>query len=196
MCSFYPNRLINAIEGAMLICPNGETAERVRQLCRYGIDSATFRDTDGEISPSSDIPEVGWAASLSQLHAAVGLATATTAASRLLRVGQIAEKLHKACRDVKAFRPIQPVLGSQPAYWVFLLLAENRNELKLHLASAGIHTTQLHQRNDVYSGFHAAKRDLPGTSRLQREVLALPCGWWLTDNDLLRLTEALASAPR
>lgn len=192
--SFYPNRLVSAIEGAALVCPNAETAERARRLRRYGVDTATFRDKRGEINPISDIPEVGWSANLSQLHSAVGLATARTAMARLARVQEIAQELHAATAKASDFRPVRPIQGAVPSYWVFLLLAKNRDRLQQHLLAHGIKTTQLHQRNDVYSGFHAERRALRGTDQLMDQVLALPCGWWLTDDDLYRLIGALASA--
>lgn len=195
VCSFYPNRLINAIEGAVLICPSAETAERARRLRRYGIDSATFRDSRGEIDAKSDITEIGWAGSLSQLHAAVGLETAATASTRLTRVRQIAERLNEASSGTKAFWPVQPVANAKPAFWVYLVLTPNRDKLKQHLLNAGIHTTQLHQRNDVYSGFHATQRKLPGTDRLAAQLLALPCGWWIDEAGLDRMFSALVSAP-
>ena len=192
--SFYPNRLVNALEGAALACPNAEAAGYARRLRRYGVDPTTFRARNGEIDPRSDIPEVGWSASLSQLHAAVGLTTLRTATPRLARIRELAQALHDACADASGFRPVRPLGAAAPAYWVFLLLAEDRESLKNHLAGLGIQTTRLHQRNDVYSGFHAEPRALPGTDLLMRQILALPCGWWVTHEDQARLTAALASA--
>lgn len=196
VCSFYPNRLVNALEGAVLVCPDVAVAERARRLRRYGVNSGTFRDAHGEIDPASDIPEIGWAASLSQLHAAVGLATSATAPARLMRVRRIADRLHEAAAGATSFCSVRPLAGAVPAYWAFLLLAQDRDVLRQHLLDAGIRTTQLHQRNDVYSGFRAVRRELPGTGRLMEQVLALPCGWWVGEDELDRMTDALSSAPR
>ncbi|WP_169196995.1 aminotransferase class V-fold PLP-dependent enzyme [Devosia sp. MC1541] len=196
VCSFYPNRLVNALEGAVLVCPDGAVAARARRLRRYGVNSKTFRDTRGEIDPASDVSEIGWAGSLSQLHAAVGLATATTAPARLTQVRRIADRLHEAAAGATSFRPVRPLAGALPSYWVFLLLAQDRDGLRQHLLDKGIRTTQLHQRNDVYSGFRAVQRDLPGTSRMMEQVLALPCGWWVGEDELDRMTGALSSASR
>lgn len=196
VCSFYANRLVNALDGAVLVCSEMALAERARRLRRYGIDGETFRSPSGEINPASDIPEIGWAGSLSQLHAAVGLASIASAPARLTQIRRAADRLHDASVNATRFRPVRPLAGAFPSYWVFLLLAQDRDRLRQNLLDSGIRTTQLHQRTDCYTGFRAAQRDLPGTSRMMEQVLALPCGWWVADAELDRMAEALASASR
>ena len=67
--SFYANRQVNGIDGAALVCPNPDVAERARRLRRFGIDSYNFRTSDGEIDPKLDVPEIGFPASLANINA-------------------------------------------------------------------------------------------------------------------------------
>ena len=69
--SFYANRQVNAIEGAALLCCNEEAAATARKLRRFGIDQSRFRDPLGEIDPQSDISEIGRAATLPNVNAAL-----------------------------------------------------------------------------------------------------------------------------
>jgi dTDP-4-amino-4,6-dideoxygalactose transaminase len=73
------------------------------------------------------------------------------------------------------------------------VLSENRDALLMHLKAHGIKSSIFHQRNDWYTGFGTPRADLPGTELVMSQLLALPCGYWLTDaqiNELIfRVTE-------
>jgi perosamine synthetase len=190
--SFYPNRQLNALEGGALVCPDAATAERARRLRRFGIDAPRFRDARGEIDPASDIPEIGWSAAFSQLNAAVGLAHLPELAPRLARQREVAARLHDGLSGLAGIASVTPPPGATGTYWGFLLLAERRDALLQTLKSAGIAASMLHQRNDGYSGFATpAQRALPGTDAFADRMLALPCGWWLDDEQVLRLLDVV-----
>lgn len=178
--SFYPNRQINALEGAALICPDAETAARAMRLRRFGIDARSFRGPDGEINPSSDIPELSSAASFSHVSASLALEQLSGLEARRLATRHNAQMLEAALQNLNGLRIIRGASGGESAYWALLALAEQRDRLAVALKQSGIQVSRLHQRNDGYSGFGAAPRDLPGTSEFMDQVLAIPCGWWLT----------------
>lgn len=182
--SFYPNRQVSALEGGALACRQPGMAERARRLRRFGIDPSTFRNQNGEINAASDITEIGWSASFSQLGAAVGLQHLATLPERLARVRAIAQRYRLAFAAIDELVPVDTTPGGEAAYWGFLILARRRDALLTALKAAGIQVSMLHHRNDDYSGFRAQRRDLPGTDEFMRGVLALPCGWWLSDDQV------------
>lgn len=192
--SFYPNRQINAIEGGALTCPDEATAQRARSLRRFGIDAANFRDQLGEINANVDIPELGWSATFNQLNAAVGLAHLPELAEQSRRTRANAAFLRDAIRGLPGIRAVEALPGAEPAYWGFLILAERRDHLLSILKSHSVHASRLHQRNDSYSGFNAARRLLLGTGALMDQLLALPCGWWLSEVEMLRIAALLRRA--
>lgn len=189
--SFYPNRQINAIDGGALACPDDATAQRARRLRRFGINARTFRDRLGEIDPASDIAEVGWSASFNHLGATLGLTQLPFLSGRLARTCRNARRLRDQLGNLARVRPIVSRIGDEPAYWAFLTLVDERDQLLAALKLRGIHSSRLHHRNDDYSGFAAERRNLPGTNQLMSQVLALPCGWWLTDEQLDDLVQAV-----
>ncbi len=189
--SFYPNRQLNAIEGGALCCPDATVAARAARLRRFGIDGPTFRDAMGEINPGSDIPEIGATASFSQLNAAVGLEQLATLDAQLERTRAVAQRLQRELKDVPGIQVVQALPGANPAYWALLLLAQERDSLMAALKRRGIDCSMLHWRNDAYTGFRAIKRPLPGTDRFMQQCLALPCGWWLSDEHGQFITDAV-----
>ena len=186
--SLYPNRQINGIDGGMLATPDAATAARAARLRRFGIDTQSFRDTRGEINPVSDVCEIGWSAALSHLNAAVALAQLNTLEDRLARTQVVAARLTAGLCGLHRLHPVRPMAGATPAFWGLFVQSEQRDALLAHLKSHGVKPSILHQRNDWYSGFGTPRADLPGTAMVMDQILALPCGWWLTDaqiDDLL-----------
>lgn len=185
--SLYPNRQINGIDGGMLATPDAATAARATRLRRFGVDATSFRDERGEINPESDVPEIGSSAALNNLNAAVALSQLTTLSDRMARTFAVAGHLSNALSGLCRLRPVRPVRSATPAFWGFLVLSENRDELLMHLKAQGIKSSIFHQRNDWYTGFGKPRAELPGTELVMNQLLALPCGWWLTDNQINEL---------
>lgn len=183
--SFYPNRQINATEGGALVCKSSENAEKARRLRRFGINFNSFRSTDGEISPTSDITDIGWGMTLNNLCAGLGFAQLDSASMRSERVKQNAAYLSESLQGVSGLTAVPVLKGAVAAYWVFLVLVENRDRVMREMKRRGIMVSKVHQRNDVYTGFHADRKfDLPNTDYLQDHILGIPCGWWLDTADM------------
>jgi len=193
--SFYANRQLNGIEGAALVCPDRDTADRAQKLRRFGIDTGRFRTPDGEIDSSLDVPEIGLPASLTNVHAALALRAMDDLDLRMARNRANAAFLAAALADVANLNFTIERSGANGVFWAALVRSSDRVELMAWLKAAGIPCSRLHQRNDRYTGFGARTRILPGTSLLEQEMLALPSGWWLSKDDLDRIVGAVRSAP-
>lgn len=192
--SFYPNRQLNGIEGGALVC-RPEDADRARRLRRFGIDTARFRTPDGEIDPMLDVHEIGTSASLPHVNAVLALQGCDDLDERIGRNRQNARHLREALGDVDELQFIEEVEGARGVFWVALVRSPRRDALMAQLKASGIQCSRLHHRNDRYSGFNAVPRDLPGTDVMEREMFALPAGWWLSQDDLAQIVDvARASA--
>lgn len=185
--SLYPNRQINGIDGGLLATPDATTAARATRLRRFGVDATSFRDARGEINPESDVVEIGWSAALNNLNAAVALSQLNTLSVRMTRTSAVATRLASVLSGYSQLRPVQPLPDTAPAFWGFLVLSEHRDALLEHLKAHGIKASIFHQRNDWYTGFGTPRADLPGTELAMSQLLALPCGWWLTDAQVSEL---------
>jgi perosamine synthetase len=197
--SFYPNRQINTTEGGALVCKDPAMAARARKLRRFGIDAASFRNSAGEINPASDIPEIGWAATMNNLCAALGCTQLSEVEERMratrANAAELLRRLEATPEIASHVKVIAPLSGAQPAYWTLLLLVEQRDQVLLSMKKQGVHVSIMHQRNDIYSGFQQdAIAILPQTDYLQEHVMAIPCGWWLSEDDLGAIVTALQNA--
>jgi len=193
--SFYPNRQINCAEGGALICKSEDMANEARKLRRFGIDPASFRNRIGEISPSADIPRIGWSLTMNNLNAALGYAQLKTVRDRTLKAQANAAILRRYIGDLDGLQIIHVDHGVMAAYWVFLILIDNREIVLERLKIRGINASSLHFRNDKYSGFRKSPFPdlLKNTEYLQEHILALPCGWWLNEADLVIIRDELVN---
>lgn len=193
--SFYPTRQINTTEGGALVCKHPEMAARARKLRRFGIDSTTFRTIDGEINPTSDVPEIGWSFTMNNLCAALGCAQLPTAESRVTKTRRNVALLERRLIGLPGIQAVPLGEGVLPAYWGLLLFANHRDDVLRALKGKDVMASTMHMRNDLYSGFHATGGDsLQNTRYLQDHILGLPCGWWLTDSDLEAISLAVEHA--
>ena len=182
--SFYPNRQINGVDGGALVCRTETDYARAMRLRRYGIDSARFRDAQGEIDPDCDVAELGYAATFNNLSSAIAYAQLGGLAERSARTLRNARWLTAALGDLPGLQLVPPLAGAAPAYWSLLTLVDRRDAVLARLKHAGIAASRLHYRNDRYSGFRARSGRLDGTDRFMDHTLSLPCGWWLSEADL------------
>jgi dTDP-4-amino-4,6-dideoxygalactose transaminase len=189
--SFYANRQVNGVEAGALVCASEDDAARARRLRRFGVDPAGFRDSRGEIDPAADVAEIGFPASLNDVNARLALHSLETLDERLAASRANARSLAEASKAT-GLRPIGWADDSAPAFWTFLLRSEQRDAQLARFKDLGIAASGLHQRNDRYSGFAASRRRLPGTDTLERELFALPVGWWLNPVQITFLAQAIA----
>jgi perosamine synthetase len=191
--SFGPVRHITTGEGAAIFFADAETAERARWLKRYGIHQPTFRDDLGEIDPTSDIVEPGPNSYLNNLAAAIGIAQLRTAEEVVDRHRANGAFYDQALAGISGIELIRRRPDSASAYWVYTLLAQDREALLRRLKNAGIGCSRLHLRNDVYSAFGTGRVDYPGVADFSARRLCIPSGWWVSDDDRERIVETILS---
>ena len=188
--SFYPNRQLNGIEGGAIVC-RPQDVDRARRLRRFGINTARFRTPDGEIDPMLDVPEIGVSASLPHVNATLALKGCDDLDERIGLNRRNVTQLREALADVTDLRFVEELPGARGVFWVALVRSQRRDALMARLKASGVQCSRLHHRNDRYSGFDAASRDLPGTDVMEREMFALPAGWWLSQDDLARIVDVV-----
>lgn len=185
--SLYPNRQINGVDGGLLATPDLASAERATRLRRFGIDAHTFRDARGEINKNSDVSEIGWSFALNNLNAAIALSQLNTLSNRIKHTRSVADLLTSALGGLSKIRVVQHIKNAIPAFWGFFILCEQRDALLDYLKSHRIKSSVFHHRNDLYTGFGTPRADLPGTELVVNQLLALPCGWWMTKDQVREL---------
>jgi dTDP-4-amino-4,6-dideoxygalactose transaminase len=186
--SFGPVRHLTCGEGAALVSATDEDFERARWLRRYGIHQPSFRLPGGDLNPDSDIPVAGFNFPLNNIAAAIGLAQLADVDRLIARHRENGRYFDQALAGIAGVSLLSRRADSESAYWAYSFRAQRRADLLRKLHEQGIGAQRLHLRNDRYGCFAGAGGGpLPGVEVFDAENVAIPCGWWVSEEDRSRI---------
>jgi len=194
--SFQAIKHISTGDGGALSFLNRDDYERGRKLKWFGIDREATKDSSGNWRGSRwdcVIPEAGYKFHMNNLAAALGLEQLKYADSIIKTHRDNADYYLKNLKDIPGINLPDISKDIEPAWWVFMLFAQKRDELSKKLNECNINSSLLHVRNDVYECFGDAKIELPNVSRFQSSELCIPCGWWVTPEDREYIVKVIKS---
>lgn len=197
--SFQAIKALTCGDGGALLCPDAETTERARLLRWYGLD----RRSAADFRCAQDITEAGYKYHMNDISAAVGLANMGAARAGVSAARRCAERLSEALAGIPGITLPPPDPGA--SWWLYTVLVEpsiidgqqrdNVASLKAHLAARGIDSSPVHRRNDAHTAFKRAtgiyRYGLRGVNAFADRELAIPCGWWVDDDAIIRVAQAV-----
>jgi perosamine synthetase len=176
-------------DGGILVCKDADDFARAKKLKWFGLDREATKDVNGEWKGQRwevDIKEAGYKYHMNNISAAIGL-------SQLPHIDRIVNghkqnaALYTELLTSKLITPMTVVDGTDPSHWVFTCLLDeslDRDTVILELKSHGIDAGLVHTPNHNYTCFAESMCDLPETNRFANHQISLPCGWWLTSDDV------------
>jgi dTDP-4-amino-4,6-dideoxygalactose transaminase len=193
--SFQAIKALTTGDGGALICPDEDETERARLLRWYGLDRRSSQD----FRCKQDIQEVGYKYHMNDLSAALGLANLPQVPRLLRRQRYYANIYGAALRGLEGV--IVPPSVATPgvrdedsAWWLFTLLVSDRDGFIGYLAERGIDASPVHARNDGHMAFSEVELKSPprpGVDFFAAHEVAIPAGWWLTEEDAARVCDAV-----
>lgn len=188
--SFQAIKHLTTVDGGALICKTPENTERARLLRWYGLD----RTQGDSFRCSQDIQEPGFKYHMNDVAAAIGLANIADVeqivADHRYNATYYDNKLSKA--DGQAIVLPAPDEGS--SWWLYTLCVGNRDAFIEFMKARGVDCSQVHRRNDVHPGFTRrtyGHMSLPGVDYFADHEVAIPVGWWLTEQDRQQVVTAV-----
>jgi dTDP-4-amino-4,6-dideoxygalactose transaminase len=184
--SFQAIKFVTTCDGGALVCKQPD-ADRARLLRWYGMS----RRVSGDARVQQPILDAGYKFHMNDVAAAVGRAN--------LPQARWAVERHRAnalrYRDELAGLPSLklPSAEGDAQFWLYTLLVEDPGGLIAHLAAHGVEASRVHMRNDRHPALGAATSPLPGVDAFSRREVAVPVGWWLSDEDRDRVVSAVRS---
>ena len=159
--------------------------ERARLLRWYGLD----RDSRADFRCAQNITEVGFKMHLNDVAASIGLANIGHAARLVARHRDNAEWYTRTLHGAPGIS--LPPSDAGASWWLYYLLADDRASLIDHLASRGVAASPVHRRNDTHPAFHFPNGPLPGVDHIAEHGVAIPVGWWVSDQDREKVAGAV-----
>jgi dTDP-4-amino-4,6-dideoxygalactose transaminase len=177
--SFQAIKHLTTGDGGLLVLPDEESYRRAKLLRWYGIN----RESTGDFRGMEDIPEYGYKFHMNDINAAIGLANLREVAGIVRRHQDNAAFFDTALAGVPGVRLTERRPDRQSAHWIYSLRVQQRDGFVKRMAEAGITAGRVHDRNDAYTATRASVALLPGMDRIADEIISIPTGWWVTEED-------------
>tara|TARA_Y100000114_G_C11661550_1_gene279297 strand:- start:134 stop:820 length:687 start_codon:yes stop_codon:yes gene_type:complete len=185
--------------GLLVVNTNKEDFQRAKALKWFGIDRDATKDEKGEWKGQRwemDVVEAGFKFHMNNITAAIGLSQIPHM-DKIIQAhidrGLLYEELFSEHKDING---LHYPADSVPSFWVYtLILSEHldRDKIIQELNDEGINAGLVHTPNHYYSCFKDSMVDLPETDYFHKHQISLPCGWWLSKDDVKFIAERLIS---
>ena len=173
--SFQAIKHMTTVDGGMLTLKSERACEQARKLRWFGLDKKTPR-------LESDITFAGYKYHMNNVNATIGLAQLSHMPDVIERHIDNGKYYDNELRNVAGISLIPYYPNTEPSYWLYTMLVENRDDFMRCMTEAGITASPLHLRNDRHSVFGSSD-ELPNLDDFYRDFVHIPCGWWVTDDD-------------
>jgi len=190
--SFQAIKHITTIEGGAVACKKPEDAERITKLRWFGLNRKEQRDS---IKGFEEYTGAGYKMNTNDVSSAIGLEQLKYLDGIVTRHKENAKTLKSELDGTVGFPRVAD--GADPSYWILTILVEpdKKRAISDSLSAQGIDNSVSHTRNDIYKGLgNEALGDDSAVARFDARKLNIPCGWWLTQDDLQRIANATKEA--
>ena len=110
-----------------------------------------------EINTDCDIKHEGYGALMSELNSLIGLKQMGDVSSLIQKQRINGKKWNEVLLKVKDVIPLKLTPHSLPNYWVYGIIADNKNGAIEKFRKAGYYATSVHINNNRYSIFNIKK---------------------------------------
>ncbi len=177
---------MTTVDGGVLTMRDPALLAEARRLRWFGLSRGVPRT-------EVDISKAGFKYNMNNVAATIGLQQLRHIAPLIDRHKSNGRFLDTALSALPAARPPRIPNGSEPSYWLYTLLADDSDAVEALMAGIGVSASKLHRPNHLHSVFTAFRRPLPGLDAFYRRLVHMPCGWWVDDAMLQRITRTLLS---
>jgi dTDP-4-amino-4,6-dideoxygalactose transaminase len=182
--SFGAIKTLTTGDGGAIAFAREEDYERARLMKWFGLD----RSAGASMRCEQDPPELGYKMQSNDIAATIGL-------SNIKHLPRLIKRMRKISRiyrmlDLKKVDNTEVDFNSS-CNWLCTMLVDDAADFIAYMRNKGIECSKVHARNDTKSIFREFKRELPGVTEFDRRHVCVPCGWWMSDEDVQKIVDAL-----
>jgi dTDP-4-amino-4,6-dideoxygalactose transaminase/predicted GNAT family N-acyltransferase len=181
---------LTTIDGGFMVISDDNMYQRARALRWFGIDRSK-RNNASDFRMESDINEFGYKFNMNDVNAAVGLANLPYIDQHINHVRTIAEYYNQQLSNMHGVKLLEFPTNVRPSYWIYSIRIVNKHNFIPFMKDKGIVCSQVHNRNDIHSCVSAYKSRLPQMDKLEKELVCIPDGWWVTPEQVRYIIECI-----
>lgn len=188
--SFQAIKHLTTGDGGLLCLPHQDLYRRAKLLRWYGIDRETPR---ADFRCENDIEEWGFKFHMNDIAATIGLSNLYGSDYIVKSCRNNAASYDVLLKDIDGIELLQFPEYCESSYWLYTIKVKNRNKLMEKLASFGIMSSRVHERNDKHSCVAKFRTELPNLDKAVEEMLCLPVGPWVTAENIKDIVKIIRS---
>jgi dTDP-4-amino-4,6-dideoxygalactose transaminase len=185
--SFQAIKHLTTGDGGALICNDGDM-KRAKLMKWFGLD----REASTSMRCQQDPREYGYKGQMNDISASIGLANIKHTGDLIARTTHNAFIIDDAIEHNRTIWMPQTETGIRSSYWLYTLHVEDSSDFIAYMKNGGVSCSKVHARNDTkYIFRHSPPATLPGVDSFDKTHVCIPCGWWLSDNDVEQICDLL-----
>ncbi|QIM43508.1 DegT/DnrJ/EryC1/StrS family aminotransferase [Leclercia adecarboxylata] len=176
---------MTTVDGGILVVKNAEQVKPAKKFRWFGMEKGVDRT-------KVDITEPGYKYNMSNVTGAIGLI-------QLDYINNIidAHKSNGRYYDEQFARIPGITSGSfdenaTPSYWLYTLVSDDWEDIQKKLTEKGVMASKLHRPNHFHTIFTYPETVLPGLDSFYANLLHIPCGWWVTEEQRAMIVDTIA----
>lgn len=178
--SFQAIKHFTTVDGGCVICPSQADYENIKRVRWYGIDR---EQKTNDFRCEADIPEAGGKYHMNDLNATIGLYNYDHVQGVVDRHKANAAFYSEKLKGISGVTLLKTEAGFDSSYWIYTIKVKRRDDFMEKMKEAGVMVSRVHERNDKHSCVAQYKTFLPSLDKLSKEMVCIPVGWWVTDED-------------
>lgn len=178
-------------DGGLITLPTESLYEKAKLLRWFGIDRNKRNYNRKDFRLENDIEEYGYKFHMNDINATIGLSNLPHMEELLSKNRYNYQYLYNNLREIKDITLFENKNDRKGSAWLFTMKVTRKNEFIEKMKEYGIATSQVHNRNDINSCVSEFKTVLPNLDVLETELICIPVGWWLNQEDLDYMIEKI-----
>jgi dTDP-4-amino-4,6-dideoxygalactose transaminase len=185
--SFQAIKALTTSDGGLLIAPSDAICREARLGRWFGLD----RDNRLDFRSGQDITHWGFKFHMNDVAASIGLANYPHVRGLVAKNKENARIYYEELRGVPGLTLPERREGFDSSYWLFTVLVSDRPAFVRAMEAGAIQVNQVHTRNDKYTTLAEFQTELPQMDRIADEMICIPVGWWIGDDERRQIIEAI-----
>jgi dTDP-4-amino-4,6-dideoxygalactose transaminase/GNAT superfamily N-acetyltransferase len=179
-------------DGGLIFLPNQELYEKAKKLRWFGIDREKRTSPGGDFRMEEDISEWGYKFHMNDINASIGLANLPFVQKNIDRLQEINKIYREYLKNISGVELLTENSNSESSCWLFTMKVSNKLSFIKFMGQKEIMVSQVHNRNDRHSCVSQFQEKLPNLDSLEKQIICIPAGWWLNDEDIKYILDSVA----
>ncbi len=179
-------------DGGIIILPTQKLYHRAKLIRWFGIDRDKRNYNRKDFRMENDILEWGYKFHMNDINATIGIYNLPYIDELLTKNRNNYKYVYEKLASVQNITLFENKNDRESSAWLFTMKVQNKSVFIDKMKEFGISTSQVHNRNDLNSCVTEFNTELSEIDKLEKELICIPIGWWLSKEDLDYMIEKIS----